>query len=156
LSLQPISHEQIDAILPFLDRFEAVGFSAGTWRSPLGRPWFSFNETVIEFQRMLLDHGWVNRSFDWTKWQDTAKGYVSAPDRIESADAETIQRLFTTHVRRSGSARGTWRLCSRMGMSGRCCGGSGRYEARWPIEREDDLCGFLQTRFFHRRLCPLG
>ena len=106
MSLQPISHKQIDAILPFLDRFEASGFSPGTWRSPLGRPWFSFTETVIEFLRTLLDHGWVNRSFDWTKWQDTAKEYVQAPDRIESADAETIQRLFTTHVRKERFCEG--------------------------------------------------
>ena len=34
--LPQITAEQIDAILPFLDRFEAARFSAGTWEMPQG------------------------------------------------------------------------------------------------------------------------
>lgn len=43
--------KQIDAILPFLDRFTADGFAVGTWHSPAGQfPWFEFSDSVSEFQ----------------------------------------------------------------------------------------------------------
>jgi hypothetical protein len=107
LSLQPITNQQIDALLPFLDQFEASGFSPGTWNSPPGQmPWFDFNITVVAFERALYDNGWVTPSFDWTEWQDTAKEYVDSPDRIDSADAETIQKLFTTHIRKERFCEG--------------------------------------------------
>jgi hypothetical protein len=98
--LLPISAKQIDAILPFLDRFEAAGFSAGSWKMPEGQmPWFSFEETVMEFQRALYDNGWVTAAFDWTEWQKSAQEYVDSPKKIEKANATTIQRLLTTHCR---------------------------------------------------------
>ena len=47
LSLQPITKQQIDPLLPFLDRFEPVGSSAGDWKNPPKQmPWFDFDETV--------------------------------------------------------------------------------------------------------------
>jgi hypothetical protein len=50
--------KQIDAILPFLDRFTADGFAVGTWHGPPGQfPWFEFGESVSEFQQAL----YVNR-----------------------------------------------------------------------------------------------
>jgi hypothetical protein len=102
-----INARQIEAVLPFLDRFEAAGFEAGAWNSPPGRlPWFVYAEAVTEFQAALYDNGWVAPSFDWMEWQDTAREYVGSPDRIESADAETIQRLFTTHVRKERFCEG--------------------------------------------------
>ena len=58
--------EQIDAILPFLDRFTAEGFTAGTWHSPSDQiPWFEFSDSVSEFQQALYDNGWINSPFDW-------------------------------------------------------------------------------------------
>ena len=33
-------------------------------------------------------------------WQETAREYVEDPAKVESADAETIQKLLTTHVRK--------------------------------------------------------
>lgn len=92
--------KQIEALLPFWDRFTAEGFSVGTWHSPPGHfPWFEFSESVTEFQRALYDNGWIAPSFDWGEWQETAKEYVESPEKLESADAKTIQNLFTTHVR---------------------------------------------------------
>jgi hypothetical protein len=35
--LPPITVRQIDAILPFLNRFEAVDFSVGEWKMPKGQ-----------------------------------------------------------------------------------------------------------------------
>ena len=99
--------KQIDAILPYLDRFTAEGFSVGTWHSPPGVfPWFEFNEAVSEFQQALYDNGWITSSFNWTDWQETAKEYVEKPETIESADAKTIQKLFTTHVRKERFCEG--------------------------------------------------
>jgi hypothetical protein len=98
--LLPIKAKQIDALLPFLDRFEAVGFSAGSWKIPEGQfPWFDFDEVVMEFNQALDDNGWVTPAFDWTEWQESAKKFVDSPKKIERADATTIQKLLTTHSR---------------------------------------------------------
>jgi Family of unknown function (DUF6508) len=98
--LPPIIAQQIDAILPFLDRFEAVGFSAGSWKMPEGQmPWFNFEDAVMGFQQTLYDNGWVTPAFDWTEWQQSAQVFVDSPKKIQEADAVTIQKLFTTHVR---------------------------------------------------------
>src|SRR5262245_23575231 len=99
--------KQIDAILPFLDRFTAEEFTVGTWHSPPGElPWFKFSEPVSEFQRALYDNGWITSSFNWPDWQETAQEYVEKPEKLGSADAETIQKLFTTHVRKERFCEG--------------------------------------------------
>jgi hypothetical protein len=98
--LLPITAQQIDALLPFLDRFAAADFSAGSWNAPDGQlPWFSFSEVAADFQRALYDNGWVTPAFNWTAWQQSARRFVDSPRKIERADATTIQKLFTTHVR---------------------------------------------------------
>jgi hypothetical protein len=92
--------EQIDAILPFLGRFEAAGFKAGSWKMPEGQfPWFDFSEVVMDFHQALYDHGWVTPAFEWMEWQGAAKEYVDSPEKVERADAATIQKLLTTHSR---------------------------------------------------------
>lgn len=94
-----VTTRQIDAILPFLDKFDAKGFSAGTWNSPKGQlPWFAFSKSVSKFHKALYDNGWIT-PFNWTEWQETVQKYVDSPATIESTDVETIQKLFTTHVR---------------------------------------------------------
>ena len=100
--------EQIDAILPFLDRIEVEGFLAGTWNSSPGEfSCFNFDEAVSEFQRALYDNGWINASsFKWPDWQETAQEFVSSPEKLDSADATTIQMLFTTHVRKERFCEG--------------------------------------------------
>ena len=98
--MSQVTKEQIDSILPFLKPFEADGFSAGAWNITPGQmPWLNFDAAVLEFRTALYDNGGVTPSFDWSKWQEAAKEYVDAPENIESADAEIIRRLFTTHVR---------------------------------------------------------
>ncbi|QJX01176.1 DUF6508 domain-containing protein [Frigoriglobus tundricola] len=98
--LPSITAKQIDALLPFLDRFETTGFSAGSWKMPDGQfPWYSFEDVVMEFQQALYDNGWVTPAFNWTEWQQSAQEFVDSPQKIEQADATTIQKLLTTHVR---------------------------------------------------------
>jgi len=105
--LVPITAKQIDGILPFLDRFEAVGFSAGSWKMPEGQfPWFNFEEVVMEFQQALYENGWVTPAFDWTEWQESAEEFVNSPNKIEKADATTIQKLLTTHSRKDRFCEG--------------------------------------------------
>ncbi|OWK45501.1 DUF6508 domain-containing protein [Fimbriiglobus ruber] len=92
--------EEIDAILPFLDRFEAAGFSVGSWKMSEGQfPQFSFEEVVLEFHQALYDNGWVTPAFDWIEWQHSAQEFVESSKKIENADATTIQKLLTTHCR---------------------------------------------------------
>ena len=98
--MKHIKPAQIDALMPFLDKFEEAGFSAGTWKTEDGHfPWFNFDEVVTEFIQVLYDNDWVTPQFDWTEWQESAQRYIESPEMVESADAVTIQKLLTTHAR---------------------------------------------------------
>jgi hypothetical protein len=35
----------------------------------------------------------------WTAWQECAQEYVDSSAKVETADVDTIRRMFTTHVR---------------------------------------------------------
>ena len=95
-----VTGKQIDSILPFLDRFEEAGFSAGNWNNEPGQmPWFHFGELVMEFIQVLYDNDWVTPQFDWGEWQESATRYIESREMVESVDAVTIQKLLTTHVR---------------------------------------------------------
>lgn len=105
--MSKIKNQQIDAILPFLASFEAEGFSPGTWNSPPGQmPWFSFDEALSDFQQALYNNGWIASSFNWPEWQETAQELVASPEKLESTDAKTLQKLFTTHVRKERFCEG--------------------------------------------------
>lgn len=98
--LPPVTARQIDAILPFLERFSAAGFSAGTMKIESGvMPFFDSDESVMQFVQTLYDNGWVTPAFNWTEWQESAQEFVESAQKIEKADATTILKLFTTHVR---------------------------------------------------------
>lgn len=105
---KPITAKQIDAILPFLDAFERMGFKCGEWPVESETsviPHFEHSDPVGVFIQALYDNSWVE-TFDWFKWQDTAAQYVDSPDLLASADAETIRKLLTTHVRKDRFCEG--------------------------------------------------
>jgi hypothetical protein len=54
----PLTSQQIDAIIPFLDRFSVEGFSVGTWHRPPDHiPYFEYSKSVSEFQQALYHNG---------------------------------------------------------------------------------------------------
>lgn len=93
-----IAEKQIESILPFLQRFEAA--SGHTSDLP------GADQLIVEFLRALYDNGWITPSFDWAEWQDEAEKYVESPAAIDTADAYTIQKLLTTHVRKDRFCEG--------------------------------------------------
>ena len=105
--MSPVTGKHIDAILPFLEQFEVAGFSVGTWHNEPGvMPWFNYDEAVVEFEQILYANDWVTPKVDWVEWQDVAEEYVDSPEKIKSADVVTIQKLFTTHVRKDRFCEG--------------------------------------------------
>jgi arylsulfatase A-like enzyme len=60
---------------------------------------------VDESAAALHDHGWIE-AFDWVAWQDEAAKYVASPELLASADAETIRKLLTKHVRKDRECQG--------------------------------------------------
>ena len=68
--------------------------------------YFNFNEVVLEFQQILYANDWVTPKVDWVEWQDVAEEYVDSPEKIKSADVVTVQKLFTTHVRKDRFCEG--------------------------------------------------
>jgi hypothetical protein len=102
-----ITTRQIDAIIPFLARFEDKCFSAGSFSGSSGEmPYFEYDEAVTEFETALYDNGWISSTFNWSEWQESAIGFVEDPTGIESADVSTIQKLLKTHVRKDRFCEG--------------------------------------------------
>ncbi|MFO0914386.1 MAG: DUF6508 domain-containing protein [Pirellulales bacterium] len=97
---------QIDVLLPFLDKFTVDGFQAGTWQSPPGQlPWLDYQDSVIKFQKLLYEHGWID-PFDWVAWRTTAQEYILQPNKLASADLDVLRKLLTTHVRQDRFCEG--------------------------------------------------
>ena len=87
-----VTRKQIDAILPFLEKFEEAGFSEAV---------------EDDYHQILHANNWHTVDFDnWPAWQDVAWEYVNSPEKINSADVVTIKKLFTTHWRKDRFAEG--------------------------------------------------
>jgi len=102
----PITVEQIDAILPFLEVFDKPGFKPVAW-GELGNymllvdePWVEYSVDVNRFVEELSGNNWIV-PFDWLKWYEESGKYVESPERLSSADPETIRKILTTHVRKN-------------------------------------------------------
>lgn len=89
----------IDAVLAFMPIFETPGFMFST-------PDGELSDDAIRFVKTLNKHGFIRSSFNWPEWQHEAERYLNEPTAIESADLETICRLFTTHVRKNRFCEG--------------------------------------------------
>lgn len=98
---------QIDALLPFLDRLMAEGFTRDKSHiEPSPVTGNDLSETVDKFEKALYKHDWVKPGFNWPQWQQEAATYVDSLEKVASADVETLRRLLTTHVRKERFCEG--------------------------------------------------
>ena len=107
-----VTARQIEALLPFVRTFEIMGFQCGECPqsepdSPHGSiiPGFGATDPVASFVAALHDHGWIE-AFDWNAWQDDAAQYMASPELVAAADAETIRKLLTSHLRKDRECQG--------------------------------------------------
>jgi hypothetical protein len=90
---QPISKDNIEAVLRFLPVFKAEGFQFGEWGGENGvMPHFMLSPEAYEFVKALDDKGWVV-PFDWGSWQGEAAQYVNDGSLLEEADLERLRKL---------------------------------------------------------------
>lgn len=98
--------QSIEKLLPFLSVFQTPNFKAGTWITKKGVfPWLDYSAEVAEFTRLLYDSGMIV-AFDWSNWTTESGAYFENPEKIETADLETIRKLFTTQVRKDRFCEG--------------------------------------------------
>jgi hypothetical protein len=107
-----VTARQIEALTPFVRIFEIMGFQCGQCPqsepdSPHGSiiPGFGVNDPVANFLQALHDHGWIE-PLDWRDCQLEAARYAASPELVGDADAETIRKLFTSHVRQDRECHG--------------------------------------------------
>ena len=115
----PLTHEDIDAILKFLPKFEKPDFSPGIAREGKGEfSWVEYCHDVLAFELALYEHHFIVE-LDWEFWQRHAEEYYRNPDLLATADIPTLRRILTVHVRKD-------RLCeghlARMFTSGQITG----------------------------------
>ena len=101
----PIRVEDMDALLRFLPIFESPGFVFGErypprWLGP--KRWrlgfAGLTKLSRQFYKAIYKHHWAI-GFDWGAWGDEARSYMEDPDKLRTADIETIRKLLTAHVR---------------------------------------------------------
>ena len=85
-----ISVESIDKVLKYLSIFEKKEYR---------------NKEVNEFVETLYEEGFII-PFDWPDWQSQAEQFYSKPELLNDADIVTLQKLFTTHVRKDRFCEG--------------------------------------------------
>ena len=107
-----VTARQIEALTPFVRIFEIMGFQCGQCPqsepdSPHGSiiPGFGANDPVANFVQALHDHDWIE-PLDWRAWQHEAARYVASPELVAAADAETVRKLLTSHVRQDRDCHG--------------------------------------------------
>ena len=106
---KPISIQDIDALLPFIEAFERDGFEFAKCVTEPGVIFtvgnYEYSREARDFQKTLYEHNWI-APFPWPEWTSTAVEYVNDPSRIESADVEVVRKLLTTHVRQERFCEG--------------------------------------------------
>ncbi len=58
---------------------------------------YVYTTEVEQFVQTLYREGFIIQ-FDWTTWQWEAEEFMNHPERVQTADLKTIQKLLTTHV----------------------------------------------------------
>lgn len=99
---------RIEGILGYLEVFEQPDFEFGEWagsQQTLEMPYYQLSPKSRQFCQALYKHNWII-PFDWGEWQDEAVKYLDDPTLLETANAETISKLFTTHVRKDRFCEG--------------------------------------------------
>jgi O-acetyl-ADP-ribose deacetylase len=95
-----ITLENIDNILTFLTLFsnqDCQSYDIQT--EPLTLDPYNYSKEFNRFITALYTEKFVI-SFDWTNWQHEANLFVTTPELLNVADISTIQKLFTSHVRK--------------------------------------------------------
>lgn len=95
MSLTKENMNNVLAYLPYFqdEKEEKYQMSAVSMSGP-----YLYDERVVKFLRALYEEDMVI-DFDWHGWGQEAIQYFTSKERIESADLETIQKLFTTIAR---------------------------------------------------------
>ena len=93
-----LSKENLDRVLAYLPYFqdektEKFQMSAVSMAGP-----YLYEEKVVKFLKALYEEDIVI-DFDWHGWGQEAIRYFTDKELIETAELETIQKLFTTIAR---------------------------------------------------------
>ena len=97
-----VTIDSINVLLKYLETFEKDDFQPGIWeknKNSLEPVFFNYNDIVNEFIYELYTEGFII-AFNWPKWEKEAEEYISKPELLQTADAKTLQKLLTFHVRK--------------------------------------------------------
>jgi hypothetical protein len=88
--------DRVLSYLPVFERQPSELYKVDVARSPLDP--YSYAAEVNQFIQTLYQEGFVT-PFDWMDWQQEANAFMQHPERVQTTDLETIQKLLTAHVR---------------------------------------------------------
>ncbi len=97
----PLTNDEIDALLAFLPTFDAEGFRFATLRRSEGNSigGWSYGPEADAFIQAAYAHGFVG-AFDWPEWATKdGRRLMENTREIEGVDLATLRRLFTSWIR---------------------------------------------------------
>lgn len=107
VDFKPLSAEDLDALLEFLEPLARPGFVAGHWVTEKGMlPFFVSAPELGAFVRAAYEHGFVV-PFNWPDWREEADRLLADPSALAEADLATIRKLITGLVRAERFSEGT-------------------------------------------------
>ena len=89
------SVERVLSYLPVFERQPSQLYEVDVAVSMLDP--YVYTTEVEQFVQTLYREGFIIQ-FDWTTWQWEAEEFMNHPERVQTADLKTIQKLLTTHV----------------------------------------------------------
>lgn len=95
----------LDRVLAFLPYFEDEKAEKYTLSDTAIAGPYLYADRVKEFIQALHEEAFII-DFDWKGWREEALRYFTERERIETADLETVCRLFTVIVRTELSTHG--------------------------------------------------
>ncbi len=94
---------------------------------------YRYRPPLEDFLAVAYATGWIE-PFDWPAWKDRAEALVADPALLSAADAATLARLLTTHVRQVRFCDGHLAAMLRCGHPEALC-------ARLAALLEEELAG---------------
>lgn len=103
----PVSNEDIDAILRLAPRLLKSSFKPGEWIASDGKlPYVNFAPPLSKLHKLAYKHGFV-AVFEWIDWTDEGHRLENDPMLIAVADLQTIRKLFTMIFRSERFSEGS-------------------------------------------------
>ena len=134
--------DRLNALAEFLPIFETPDFEFGHFVDEPGTfGYYSFSQDASRFIDVCYEMKWVNLSFYWSAWNDSAEALQlrDDPAALESATPNQLQNLLTVVIRQDRFVEGALAAVFESGLLVRILRRAAVLAEETQLEESDDL-----------------